>query len=133
MLDFLLDMLPSVAELVLCHFDIEVWTRHRLRVLAQFFLLFCFAIPAVVGFFAGSWIAIVIGLLGMGCVIWKGIRYSSWWIREGRFGAEPVSDDSHTLLDDIPLPKGDIMEQLPEAEQLRGKLEDSHRCLNSRM
>ena len=133
MLDFLLDILEPFAELVLCRFDIDVWTRHRLRVLGQTILLLICAIPVVAGIYSGSWIAVVIGLLGTGFVIWKGSRYSIWWIREGRFGAEPVSEDSHTLLDDIPLPKGDIMEQLPEDEQLRDKLEDSHRCLNSRM
>ena len=133
MLDFLMEGFDFLTELAFCEFDFEKLLRYRLRSLRFAVLLAIAVLPLYAGIVLGSWFWILIGIQTTGFVVWKGIRYSIWWFREGHLGGAYPEEDTHTPLDDIPLPRGDIMEQLPEDEQLRGKLEDSHRCLNSRM
>ena len=87
----------------------------------------------VSGIKSGLWLLAVPGFAGVLFFGYLDAKYFKWWIQEGRFGAETSFLDDIPVLENLPIPEGDIMSTLPEEEQLRGKLEDSHRCLNSRM
>jgi len=132
MLDFFLDFLiDPFLDLTLCRFDLEIWFRHRVK---SFLLTvpFCLSIWLLVGGISGgSWFLIVLGAVGTLFFGWLDIRYTVWWIREGRFDVGAVQDDG--ILDRIRVPKGDIMSTDPKEAHLREALEDAHRCLNNRM
>lgn len=79
----------SATDLLLCKGDIGEWLRHRvanfLLALANiaFSLLLYFSIRSV-------WvIGIILGAIGMLYFLIIDVRYSFWWIREGRYGFDP--------------------------------------------
>ena len=116
-----------VFDLLLCRGNPGIWFKKR-------FISFLLAAGSVVfalilafSIRSASWVGILVGAAGTILFAVLDWRYTFWWLREGRFGAElPV-------LDEIPIPGGDLNGKLTEEEKLRGEMEDRCRCLDKRM
>jgi len=130
MFEFILDfVIGPLLDLASCRFDWREWKRKLLRDYLPWGLMTLAFVLCAWGMGSGFWFLTVSGFLGVLYFGWLNFRIARADRRAGNAKEEAV----FSFPEDIPLPKGNIMEQLPEDEQLRGKLEDSHRCLNSRM
>ena len=115
-LDFLVD---PVLDLFLCRGKLDIWFKHRfvsffLGVGSLLFLLILISSISLV-----SVVGIVFGTIGTVCFVVLDWRYTFWWIREGRFGAElPVADK-------LKLPKGNLMNSSAEEARFYAKPEEN--------
>ena len=123
-LDFLVD---PVFDLVLCRGNMGIWFRKRFITFLLAAGSVVFALILAFSIRSASWVGILVGAAGTILFVIFDFRYTFWWLREGRFGAElPV-------LDEIPLPSGNLNEKLTEEEKLRGEMDERCRCLDKRM
>ena len=106
MFDFLdiVDLfVEPIADLALCKGNFGVWCKKRIIS----FLLLAGSVGLLLRLVAAIESGSVAGILvwGIGSILLSvlDIRYTIWWIREGRHGADLP------LIDKLPLPKADLM------------------------
>ena len=126
-LDILDLFVDPVFDLILCRGNPGIWLKKRFAAFLLTAGSFLFLLILVIALRSASWVGILVGAAGTILFVILDFRYTFWWLREGRFGAElPV-------LDEILIPAGNLNEKLTEEEKLRGEMEDRCRCLDKRM
>ena len=126
-LDILDLFVDPVFDLILCRGNPGIWLKKRFATFLLTAGSFLFLLILVIALRSASWVGILVGAAGTILFVILDFRYTFWWLREGRFGAElPV-------LDEILIPAGNLNEKLTEEEKLQGEMEDRCRCLDKRM
>ena len=117
-LDIVDIFVEPVMDLALCRGKVGIWFKKQFIS----FLLMAGSIAMLTGLISGmksgSTVGIVVGILGSILFFVLDFRYTVWWIREGRFGADLP------LLDKIPLPKADLMNTPYDALPYRDQPEE---------
>ena len=116
-------VLEPIFDFLLCRGDLDVWVRKRISdfILGAGNLIFLVILAA--GIHSSSVFWIIVGAIGLAFFFFWDIRYSIWWIREGRFGGTPP------WLDKISI---NFTDTLPEEVQLRSEAEDIWEKLGTR-
>lgn len=86
MLEFIMDWLINpIFDLILCKLKWKNWLKHLLIGLLLGLASLVFITMLVLGAGAGNWFWSILGLAGMLFFGYVDIKYTNWWIREGRF------------------------------------------------
>ena len=107
-MDILDIFVESVFDMALARGNVGVWLKKRFVSFLLAVGSFVFLVMLFSAIRSASVLKIIVGAIGTVIFVILDFRYTFWWLREGRFGADLP------IVDKIPLPKGDLMNTPPE-------------------
>lgn len=107
-MDILDIFVESVFDMALARGNVGVWLKKRFVSFLLAVGSFVFLVMLFSAIRSASVLKIIVGAIGTVIFVILDFRYTFWWLREGRFGADLP------IVDKIPLPKGDLMNKPPE-------------------